>query len=185
MAAQNEFYITIKRKSPNSGTNLSIPERKLIPAASVRRIDINTKRGGAVLKTFTPGEKYETYETPIQLATAKEPTNTNLTQDYATVAALGSVVGDAAAVTAYHTKVTGGDGTKGVKLLATASLSVQVIENASAAVLKVYPGTGDLIVNKSGVAGAINAAISIPAGQTWHFVKSPATALYVLTAKDV
>jgi len=65
----------------------------------------------------------------------------------ATVAAAGANQGNAAAVTAGFTLVTGADATKGVVLPAASAGLVVIIKNADAAnaVLKVYPASGDAI----------------------------------------
>lgn len=65
----------------------------------------------------------------------------------ATVAAAGANQGNAAAVTAGFTLVTGADAAKGVVLPAASAGLVVIIKNADAAnaVLKVYPASGDAI----------------------------------------
>ena len=63
----------------------------------------------------------------------------------ATVAATGSVQGDAAAVTSGFTLVSAADGTKGVVLPAAAAGLVCIIKNNAAAALKIYPASGDAI----------------------------------------
>lgn len=62
-----------------------------------------------------------------------------------TLAAAGSVQGDAAQIVSNFTLVTGADATKGVKLpTAVAGRSV-TIKNSSASALKVWPFAGDAI----------------------------------------
>jgi hypothetical protein len=63
----------------------------------------------------------------------------------ATVAATGTVQGDAAAIATGFTLVTGADDAKGVLLPAAAAGSVCIIKVADGADLKVWPATGDAI----------------------------------------
>jgi hypothetical protein len=63
----------------------------------------------------------------------------------ATVAATGTVQGDAAAITTGFTLVTGADDAKGVKLPAAAAGLMCIIKVGDGADLKVYPDTGDAI----------------------------------------
>lgn len=76
----------------------------------------------------------------------------------ATVAAAGTVLADAAQLANGYTTVTAGDGTKGVKLVATpAAGSMALVKNNSAAVLKVWPDAAATI-NAIGANGAISMA---------------------------
>lgn len=80
-----------------------------------------------------------------------------------TIAAAGSVQGDATSMASYSAMiwhVTGADATKGVKLPPAQGGKFVVIKNADAAnaILKVYPSTGDQIND----AGA-NVALSVAA----------------------
>ena len=71
-----------------------------------------------------------------------------LVTTYEAVAAAGSTVADAAALsgTKYVHQVTGADGTKGVKFVtATPVGSIQIILNTTAAVLKVYGESGSTV----------------------------------------
>ncbi|WP_063607925.1 DUF2190 family protein [Zavarzinella formosa] len=93
----------------------------------------------------------------------------------ATVAAAGSVQGDAAAVAEGFTLVTGADATKGV-LLPTAAAGKQVIiKNADVAnaILKIWPATGDAVN-----AVAVNSAFSIAAKTSVLLVAYDATTWY-------
>lgn len=63
----------------------------------------------------------------------------------ATVAGAGTVQGDAAAIAAGFTLVSGADATVGVKLPAAAAGVVCVVKNNAAAALKVWPDTDDAI----------------------------------------
>lgn len=63
-----------------------------------------------------------------------------------TLAATGTVQGDAAALVSYLTTVTGADAAKGIILPATPVAGAKyTIINTANAVLKIYPGTGDTI----------------------------------------
>jgi len=63
----------------------------------------------------------------------------------ATVAAAGSVQGDAAAIVTGFTLVTAANGTKGVVLPTAVAGLVAIVKNGAAAVLKVYPAASDAI----------------------------------------
>lgn len=85
----------------------------------------------------------------------------------ATVAAAGSVQGDAAALALGVNTVTGADGTKGVILPAATAGSVVEVYNAVATNgLKIYPATGDAING-----GSANAAITIE-GKTLAYLRN-------------
>lgn len=76
-----------------------------------------------------------------------------------TIAAAGTVQGDATAATAGLVTVTAADGAKGIILPATPVAGQQmVVKNNAAAILLVYPGSGDAI-NALGA----NAPLSVPA----------------------
>lgn len=103
-----------------------------------------------------------------------------LSMDAATVAAAGSAQGDAAAIADGLTLVSAADGTKGVKLPTAAAGGLVVVKNNAAAILKVYPFSGDAID-----ALGTNAALSVPAygsvrlvaydATTWYGAEPPAT----------
>ena len=61
----------------------------------------------------------------------------------ATVAATGSTQTDAASVSDGLTLVTAADGTKGVKLPAAIAGRTVILKNGAAAILKVWPASGD------------------------------------------
>ena len=89
--------------------------------------------------------------------------STRMQTGLATIAAAGTVQGDATALssgTAIRFNVTGGDGTKGVILPALAATTGAVIEifNNAASALKVYPATGGKING-----GSANAAVLVGA----------------------
>lgn len=97
--------------------------------------------------------------------------------DIGTVAAAGSSISDAGAVTAHVTIVTAADATKGVKLPTGATTGeVYVISNSAAAVLKVYATSETL----NGVAGATG--FSIAASKGAICVKSGAATWAVIFA---
>jgi hypothetical protein len=92
----------------------------------------------------------------------------------ATLAALGSVQGDAAAIVSKATYVTASDATKGVILPASPTAGDQyVVLNTAAAVLKVYPGTGDAINNI-----AANGAASVAADASLFCIATSASQWY-------
>lgn len=96
-------------------------------------------------------------------------------QPAATVAATGTNQGTAAAVTAGFTRVTGADGTKGVKLPAAAAGTTVMIVNAVAQPLKVYPNTSDKING-----GSANAAVIMENSTTMIVVALDDTDWYTL-----
>jgi len=63
----------------------------------------------------------------------------------ATVAATGSVQGDAAAIATGFTLVSAANGTKGVLLPAATAGKVCIVKNNAAGALKIWPATGDAI----------------------------------------
>jgi hypothetical protein len=92
----------------------------------------------------------------------------------ATVAAAGSVQGDATAITAEGLcLVTAADATKGVKLPAAAAGKMVLIKNNANAVLKVWPNTDDAIN-----AIAANSALSMAAYTCALFVSYDAVTWY-------
>jgi hypothetical protein len=95
----------------------------------------------------------------------------------ATVAAAGSVQGDAAALAEGFNLVTAADDTKGVLLpSAVAGMVVIVKSSVSNKILKVWPATGDAIN-----AIAANSAMSLASGPTVAmFVAYDATTWYSL-----
>jgi hypothetical protein len=97
--------------------------------------------------------------------------NTHKLASPLTVAAAGTVAGDATAIpaSAVAVKVTGADAAKGVMLPGRTG-EVMHLQNVAAAVLKVYPYTGGTING-----GAANAAYSLAASK-W--------ALLICTAQD-
>lgn len=132
-------YQTDKLVNVNSSGNLVLPvaaSKKLsVTVAGTEAASLNAT--GLTLSATTAGIVY----TP------------------ATLAAAGSAQGDAAAIAAKVSTVTGADTTKGVILPATPVVGDQyIIINTAAAVLKIYPGTGDTIN-----ATAANTAVSIAA----------------------
>lgn len=93
------------------------------------------------------------------------------TEAVVTVAAAGSIQGDAAVLTAgAMNKVTGADGTVGVVLPTTAANVAVEVYNSSASNLKVYPFLGD---NING--GTTNASVTVAARTFARFVAVDAT----------
>lgn len=91
----------------------------------------------------------------------------------ATVAAAGSVQGDAAAVVEGFTLVSAADATKGVILPSAVAGMQVIIKNGAAAVLKIYPNTSDAIN-----AIAANSALSIASLTSVLLVAYDATTWY-------
>lgn len=110
----------------------------------------------------------------VQRVGANPPSATR-TQVNSSVAATGSVQGDAASILEGLTVVTAADATKGV-ILPTAIAGARVeVKNGAAAVLKVYPATGAAIN-----AIAANGAISLAASVSAIFVATSATQWYTI-----
>ena len=93
----------------------------------------------------------------------------------ATVAATGSVQGDAAALTEGFNVVSGADATKGVILPTAVAGMVVVVKNTAAAALKIYPASGGAIN-----AVAANGAYSITNLTNVKLIASSATQWYSL-----
>lgn len=91
----------------------------------------------------------------------------------ATVAATGTIQGDAAPLASGFTLVTGADAAKGVKLPDLPAGSSVEIKNGAAAVLKVWPFAGDAIN-----AGAADASFAMPANTSAVFRKYDAVTWY-------
>lgn len=90
-----------------------------------------------------------------------------------TVAATGSTQSDAAQIPLGFTLVTAADATKGVLLPTAAAGQMVIIKNAAAAILKIWPATGDGIN-----AVAVNSAFSIAASTSVILVAYDATTWY-------
>ncbi len=95
--------------------------------------------------------------------------------NYASVAAAGSVIGDATVLTASNCVVTGADGTKGVKLSGNIGDSF-IVFNSSGSTLKVWPGSASeaIAVPASG-AGTGGAAYSHTTYAVVTYLKVTAT----------
>ena len=95
----------------------------------------------------------------------------------ATVAAAGTIQGDAEAITTGITWVTAANATKGVKLPTAAAGLMCIVKNddTANAALKVYPNTSDTINALS-----TNVAISIAAKTACMFVAYDATAWFTV-----
>lgn len=99
----------------------------------------------------------------------------------ATLAATGSVIGDAAQLVAPFTLVTGADGTKGVKLPAAVAGMVVEGVNKSASALKLWPTSGDALTGGGASPGA-SAALTIAANSAFRCVAYDATDWGVIVA---
>jgi hypothetical protein len=95
----------------------------------------------------------------------------------ASVAAAGTVQTDATALTKTINLVTSGSLNQGIRLPSAAAGMVIYVTNASGATLKVYPSTGAQI-NSLGT----NAAFSIGANSTVHFIAPTTTQWYSTSA---
>lgn len=99
---------------------------------------------------------------------------------YAVIAAAGTDTTDAATLTGRVNKVTGTDGTVGVKLQAgrsgTESISVTVWASGGSSNLKVYPPTGGIING-----GSVDAAHTIPADDVAEFIPVSGTDFIVVS----
>jgi hypothetical protein len=93
----------------------------------------------------------------------------------ATVAATGTVQGDAAAITTGFTLVTGADDAKGVLLPAAAAGLMCIIKVGDGADLKVWPNTGDAIN-----AIAANSALTVVDDVCFALIALDATTWYTL-----
>ena len=92
-------------------------------------------------------------------ATNVNPTNLTLTTQ--TLAAAGSVQGDAGVITGQLVFVTGADATKGVKLPAVGDGKFIILINTANAVLKIYPSSGEKIQGGTGDANISLAAYCV------------------------
>lgn len=96
-----------------------------------------------------------------------------LSMDSATVAAAGTVQGDAGAIADGFTLVSAGDGTKGVVLPTAAAGGFAIVKNNANAILKLWPGSSDAI----DALGA-DAAMSVAAYATVRLVAYDGTTWY-------
>lgn len=97
------------------------------------------------------------------------PAIVSVDQPTLTVAATGSVQGDAAALSLGFNEVTGADATKGVILPVPNDGDTVIVDNSDAAnaILKVYPSTG-LAINALAANGAISMAAKTSATFTYY-----------------
>jgi len=172
--AESIIFVTARRISPNAGKDLTQPKRVPVAVVDMSSFVTNTRRGGCVIKFFDSAyrsKKLEVFESINQVKTLISPASTEFLPEFATVNATGSDQAGAAAIAAYLTKTgTATAATQdGLRLPnATVGLVHTVIGHPTVAI-DVFPATGDFIKNKAGVTGAVNVAVTIPAGQTWHF----------------
>lgn len=114
----------------------------------------------------------------VSLAEGSTITTPSMTVTVASVAAAGSTQGDATAITETGPaliEVTGADATKGAALPAAAAGQVLFVKNAAAAVLKLYPASGDAInglaANASlDMAANTSAVLCAKDGTTWYTI---------------
>ena len=100
---------------------------------------------------------------------------TALGGNYGTVAAAGSVIGDATALTASNNVITAADGTKGVALVGNIGDSVWVFNN-SGSTLKVWPDSSSAAISVAGTGlGTAAAAYSHTTYATVIYKKITAT----------
>lgn len=121
---------------------------------------------GAATAAAASGDDYGYVELQAQAKRAWEiPT--------ATVAATGSTQSDAALIAEGFTLVTAADATKGVLLPTARAGAVCIVKNNVAAILKIWPSTGDAVNALSA-----NAAFSIAASTSVILVAYDATTWY-------
>jgi len=124
--------------------------------------------GGKVL--VADGSKFE----PVAISGPFNLAATGLiSMDSATVAALGSLQGDAAALADGFSLVTDANGTKGVRLPSAAAGGFCIIKNNANAILKVWPATDDAID-----AVAANTAIAVDPYRVLYLVAYDGTTWY-------
>ncbi len=111
----------------------------------------------------TPGVNPATLEVELLSRKFRQAPGAGASGGYRpTVAAAGSVIGDAAPLSEGFTVVTGADGTKGVLLPVAYAGAVVHIKNNTNAVLKVWPQTGAAINALSASAAMSIAAFTFP-----------------------
>lgn len=149
-------YQTDKLANVNSSGNL------VLPVAASKKLSV----------TVAGTEAASLNATGLTLAA----TTAGIVYTPGTLAAAGSEQGDAAAIAAKVTTVTASDGTKGVRLPAAPTVGDEyIIINTVAAVLKIYPGSGDAInattadAAVSVAASVVSQCIATSASQWWCF----------------
>ncbi len=143
---------------------IALHEEDLTPD---NEIIAKTKTGtyGSVIKIKRGAQKFEVFETALQIDTQINPSKAGADANTA-VAAAGGNQAAATALTKYHNIVTSATaGTaEGVGLGAATVGKVRRVVNATAVTVKVYPATGENIN-----ALADNVAFDVLAGETHHF----------------
>lgn len=179
MAIPTFFRLTVRRKSPNAGSDLAIPQRKTFPISILTNApERNTKRGGSVVKltdsSFRGSRKFEVYETPDQIVTASDPLSTNNSLDaLLTVAGNGHTIASTTVIANYYNKINAATSTSAdaIRLAAVASKQVCVLWNSTAVPILVFPNAaGEAIVDSTGTQGANGASITLAAGATIHVI---------------
>lgn len=138
-----------------------------------------TKGGGATVQYGTAGrpfqKKIKVYETPAQMEVAKDQTSATGQDKQLATTALGSTQGAGYPIVRYLTEctVTNPGTADGYLLPASAPNMVRVVMNngiGGTGVIKVYPATGESIVNAAGTNLGANAPISMNPATRLHFV---------------
>lgn len=125
---------------------------------------ITTVAADGVFFGFASAAAAETDETVFAIL-CPEAGAALLAQSVDTIAAAGTVQADATLLSYGFNKVTGADATKGVKLPPAVAGRTVTIKNADAAILKVWPSTGDGI---NAVAVNSNATMAASTAATYH-----------------
>jgi hypothetical protein len=112
------------------------------------------------------------YENAQQVLVASDTANTRAFDKDLSVSAAGANQADATQLAKYYSVVDAATATSadGVKLLTAVANLVMVVVNATTVAVDVFPATSDTIDG-----GSANAAITMPAGTTRHFVAEDAT----------
>lgn len=180
MAANATIFVTVRRKSPSAGLDLTQSQRISVIVANIFKNLANTKRGGSVLKlndvSTRGGSKFEVYESTSQIATAIDPSGTNFAADAnLTVAGNAHTIASTTIIANYFNLVTTATVTTAdaIRLPAVATPGVYVISNKTGTPILVFPNAaGEAIVDKTGTQLANGLSVSIPVGQTWHFISN-------------
>lgn len=133
---------------------------------------INKNDGTITLKGKKLAPTVDLYEGVEQYLVALDPSTSNpyaLDMDLS-VSAAGTEQADATDIAKYLSVIDTATANQGVQLKAAAAGALQVVINATAVNVKVYPATGDAIDGED-----VNTAIDLPAGTRKHFIALDAT----------
>lgn len=168
-------FLTARRIGP-AVSNLSVANTKIFRCdssdltgeiftpddgiGSVVRVKTAGRRSGAYREVYV-------YENAQQVLVASDTSNARAYDKDTSVTAAGTDQGTATALTKYYNIVDAGTAATadGVKLPTAVANKVVVIVNATTFALDVFPDTSDTIDS-----GSANAAITMAAGTTRHFV---------------